>query len=279
MDMDISLLAGLIAWGVFTGIVFSAIGAAGGILTSFGLITLFGVADPNAVKPMTQIVVLVTALIFVPGYLKRRAAVVPLGLLLGAGGLAGAWMGSTLSSLYLADMRSFRPLFGLLALAIGAQIIWKLTRAQGNAHNPAPAQVCDHRYAAGAHHFTYGDTTYCIALWNPLLAGFAIAMVAAIFGVGGGFLLVPYMATMLRMPMHIIPATAAIAIFMSLAVSITNFISRGAPIDVGLLMPLVIGTILGALLGPVINKRAKNSWLQGGLALVVVGIGLKYVVF
>ncbi len=277
--MEIIPLVSLVAWGVLTGIVFSAIGAAGGILTSFGLITLFGVADPNAVKPMTQIIVLTTALIFVPGYLKRRAVVVPLGLLLGAGGLAGAWVGSTLSSLYLADMKSFRPLFGLLALAIGAQIVWKLLRSRGKGHNPAPAPVTGHRFSLAAHRFAYGETEFRIATWSPLLAGFLISFIAAIFGVGGGFLLVPYMASLLAMPMHIIPATAAIAIFMSLAVSISNFIARGAPIDPGLLIPLAIGTVIGALLGPVINKRARNSWLQGGLALVVIGIGLKYVFF
>ena len=276
--MEIITLASLITWGVLTGIVFSAIGAAGGILTSFGLITLFGVADPNAVKPMTQIIVLATALIFVPGYLKRRAIVVPLGLLLGAGGLLGAWSGSTVSSLYLADMKSFRPLFGLLALAIGAQIIWKLTRG-AKAANLAPAEVRDQKVTAAALSFTYAETPFRVPTWSPLLAGFLISFIAAIFGVGGGFLLVPYMASLLAMPMHIIPATAAIAIFMSLAVSITNFISRGAPIDVDLLIPLTIGTVIGALLGPVINKRAKNSWLQGGLALVVIGIGLKYVFF
>ncbi len=283
--MDFALLTGLLAWGVLTGIVFSAIGAAGGILTSFGLISLFGVAEPNAVKPMTQIVVLATALVFVPGYFARRAIVVPLGMLLGAGGLAGAWAGSTLSSLYLADMKSFRPLFGLLALAIGAQILWKLARERSSvppstrAPSPAtaPARVCDHRFEAGAHHFAYGDAAFRIPLWHPLLAGFVIAMVAAIFGVGGGFLLVPYMASLLCLPMHIIPATAAIAIFMSLAVSIGNFIARGAPVDYALLAPLAAGAILGALLGPAINRRARNSWLQGGLALVVIGIGLKYV--
>ncbi len=277
--MELIPLVSLVAWGVLTGIVFSAIGAAGGILTSFGLITLFGVADPNAVKPMTQIIVLATALIFVPGYLKRRAVVVPLGLLLGVGGLAGAWAGSTLSSLYLADMKSFRPLFGLLALAIGAQIVWKLLRSRDKGHNPAPAPVTGHRFSLAAHRFAYGETEFRIATWSPLLAGFLISFIAAIFGVGGGFLLVPYMASLLAMPMHIIPATAAIAIFMSLAVSISNFIARGAPIDLDLLIPLAIGAVIGALLGPVINKRARNSWLQGGLALVVIGIGLKYVFF
>ncbi len=278
--MDVITLVSLLSWGVLVGIVFSSVGAAGGILTSFGLITLFGVSDPNSVKPMTQIIVLITALVFVPGYLKRRALVTPLGLLLGVGGLAGAWAGSTISSLYLADMSSFRPMFGLLALAIGGQIVWKLWRGRKKASDHhGPAQVSRHRFTIGAQHFRYGDTDFRIPTWSPLLAGFAIAFVAAIFGVGGGFLLVPYMASLLLMPMYIIPATAAIAIFMSLGVSISNFIALGAPIDFALLIPLASGAVIGALLGPLINRRAKNSWLQGALALVVIGIGLKYVLF
>ncbi|HGG06620.1 MAG TPA: sulfite exporter TauE/SafE family protein, partial [Aliiroseovarius sp.] len=92
----------------------------------------------------------------------------------------------------------------------------------------------------------------------------------------GGFLLVPYMATILTMPMYIIPATAAIAIFMSLAVSITNFLVLGAPLEIRLLLPLIIGAVLGAVAGPVLNKRMKNSWLQAALAIVVTLIGLKY---
>ena len=91
--MDTPMLMAVLGWGALVGIVFSAIGAAGGILTSFGLITLFAVADPNAVKPMTQIVVLATALVYVPGYLRRGAIVPALGLLLGLGGVVGAWVG------------------------------------------------------------------------------------------------------------------------------------------------------------------------------------------
>jgi len=152
-------------------------------------------------------------------------------------------------------------------------------RGRAKDANAAPAAVTGHRFTAAAHHFCCGETTYRIPTWSPLLAGFAIAFVAAIFGVGGGFLLVPYMASLLVMPMYIIPATAAIAIFMSLGVSISNFIALGAPIDIALLIPLASGAVIGALLGPLINRRAKNSWLQGALALVVIGIGLKYVLF
>ncbi|MEZ5714300.1 MAG: sulfite exporter TauE/SafE family protein [Paracoccaceae bacterium] len=276
--MVILTLAGILIWGVFVGIVFSAIGAAGGILTSFGLITLFGVMDPNSVKPMTQIVVLATALVFVPGYLRRASAVVPLGLTLGAGGLIGAYAGSTLSTLYLADMAQFRPLFGLLTLGIAAQIFWKLYGPSGVpvSHlqgGKVRIVALDPRALA----FRYGERLYSVPLWSPFLAGVLIAMTAAIFGVGGGFLLVPYMASVLGMPMYIIPATAAISIILSLMVSIGNFIRLGAPLDWSLLIPLIVGALIGAVLGPRINKAMKNSVLQAAMGVIVLGIGLKYV--
>ena len=284
--MEVTTLAAVLGWGAVVGIVFSAIGAAGGILTSFGLITLFAVADPNAVKPMTQIVVLATALVYVPGYLKRGAIVPALGLLLGIGGVVGAWAGSTVSSRYLADMATFRPLFGVLTLAVAGQIGWKLWRhAQARrAGTAAPMQpyhggVTDKVLRLGCMCFTYAGDRYRVPVISPLVAGALIAFTAALFGVGGGFLLVPYMASVLAMPMHIIPATTAIPIFMSLAVSVSNFMSRGAAVDWGLLASLVAGAVIGAVLGPQINKRLPNVVLQAAMGVIVAGIGVKYLLF
>lgn len=281
--MDIAFLATVLGWGVLVGLVFSTIGAAGGILTSFGLITLFGFTDPNAVKPMTQLVVLATALTFVPGYLRRGALVPSLGVLLGLGGVTGAWAGSTVSTLYLSDMATFRPLFGALTLLIAAQISWRLYRhwrSQGSDEvvpiNPYTGAVTGKKIRLDCMCFYYAEERYKVPIFSPLLAGALIAFTASIFGVGGGFLLVPYMSAILGMPMYIIPATTAIAIFMALVVSVGNFIKMGAVIDWSLLVPLIIGAIAGALLGPVINKRLSNIWLQGIMALIVMGIGLKY---
>lgn len=280
MELDIASLTAILAWGAVVGAVFSTIGAAGGILASFGLITLFGITEPNSVKPMTQIILLVSALVFIPSYLRRAAICWRLGLLLGAGGLVGAYMGSTLSAIYLSDMKTFLPLFGILTLAIAAQIIWKLISQR---NQPAPKSQPNDTKGVNVKfidikwlEFAYADQNYRIPLWSPLLAGTVISMTAAIFGVGGGFLLVPYMASVLKMPMHIIPGTAAIAIFISLSVSIGNYLSLGAPLHVDILIPLMIGALAGALAGPYINKRVKNSWLQMGLALIVTVIGLKY---
>lgn len=278
--MDISSIAIFIIWGVFVGLVFSSIGAAGGILASFGLITIIGITEPNNVKPMAQMLSLATALVFIPGYFKRAAWVLPLGLMLSAGGIVGAIIGSTISSLYFSDMSTFKPLFGLLALLIALQIGWKLYADKRAGKTPARVSTDGVKnVVANEHHiaFDYGDTSYSVHPWAPWLAGFIIAVVASIFGVGGGFLLVPYMASILGIPMYIIPATAALAIFISGAISVSNYLRMGADIDYPILAMLIIGGTIGALLGPKLNRWMKDSWLQATLASIVAVIGTKYV--
>ena len=52
-DITVSIWL-LLAWGALVGFVFSTVGAAGGILASVGMISVFGIEHPNLVKPMAQ---------------------------------------------------------------------------------------------------------------------------------------------------------------------------------------------------------------------------------
>ena len=277
--MDFGTITLLLFWGTLVGLVFSLVGAAGGILASFGLITLIGVTDPNSIKPMAQILSLATALVFIPGYIRRKATVMPLALMLSAGGVMGAIVGSTLSSHYLSDMSTFKPLFGLLTLIISAQIIWEIYKLRNE--KKVSSAACE----KGVHSvssigttiaFSYADQNFKVSLWTPWLAGFFIAIIASAFGVGGGFLLVPFMVSFLRMPMFIIPATAAVVIFISGSISVTNYLRIGAEIDWPILTYLIAGGIIGALIGPKLNRMMQDSWLRIFLASVLSLIGLKY---
>ncbi|CAA6802055.1 MAG: Probable membrane transporter protein [uncultured Thiotrichaceae bacterium] len=277
--MDFGSILILVSWGVLVGLVFSSIGAAGGILASFGLISIIGITDANSVKPMAQMLALATATVFIPGYFKRSAWVLPLGLMLGAGGIVGAIAGSTISSRYLSDMSTFKPLFGVLALFIAAQITWKLysEKKQGKTDQAAAQSgVQNILVTRDAMSFEYNGHEYIFNPWLPWVAGFLIAFVASIFGVGGGFLLVPFMASLLGMPMYIIPATAALAIFASGTMSVANYLRMGSEIDVPVLFFLIIGGVIGALIGPKLNQILKESWLQAALASIVGLISLKY---
>ena len=89
----------------------------------------------------------------------------------------------------------------------------------------------------------------------------------------------PYLSSFLGLPMHIVPATSAIAIFISLVVSISNFIALGAEVNYKVLLTLLPGVLLGALLGPSLNRKLKNKHLQLALAVIIALIALKYLIW
>jgi len=276
------------------GLVFSTVGAAGGILTSVGLISVMGIQDPNLVKPMAQALTLATPLIAVPGYYRQCRVVVSLAVILGAGGILGAMIGSTLSFTYLADVKTFTTVFGVLAVTIALQIIWCLfipgrhtdthaSRAaaafEGLAHDGG--SLC----AIGVRHmqyslrgilFEFGGEPFSYPPWAPFLAGAGIAVVSSALGVGGGFLLVPFMTLVLGLPMFIVAGTAAMAVAVSAVTSIANYMWLGIELDIPLLLLMLAGTIAGAWIGPRLSRYLHERWLQGALVVLLLLIGLRY---
>jgi uncharacterized protein len=281
-------------WGVLVGLVFSTVGAAGGILASVGLISVMGVQDPNLVKPMAQALTLVTPLVAVPGYYRQRRVVVGLAVILGAGGILGAIVGSTLSVTYLADLKIFKPVFAVLVLGIALQISWRLFRH--SRHNDTHAERAAAAFeglvhdggstsAIGVKHlqhslrrisFEFGGERFGYQPWVPFLTGAGIAVVSSALGVGGGFLLVPFMTMLLGLPMFIVAGTAALAIAVSSVTSIANYMRLGIELDIPLLLLLLAGTIAGAWIGPRLSRHLHERWLQGILCLVLLLIGLRY---
>ncbi len=283
-----------ILWGVLVGLVFSTVGAAGGILASVGLISIMGIQDPNLVKPMAQTLTLVTPLVAVPGYYRQRRVVVSLAVILGAGGILGAIVGSTLSVTYLADLNTFRLVFGVLVLGIALQIIWRLLRHyrdtdthaqraaaafEGLVHTGGSSStigVKHLQYSLRRVSFEFGGERFNYQPWAPFLTGAGIAAVSSALGVGGGFLLVPFMTMLLGLPMFIVAGTAALSIAVSSVTSIANYMRLGIELDLPLLLLLLAGTIVGAWVGPRVSRHLRERWLQGILGLVLLLIGLRY---
>ena len=240
-------MALVVAWGVLVGLVFSTVGAAGGILASVGLISVLGIHDPNLVKPMAQTLTLVTPLIAVPLYLRQCRVVYTLAALLGVGGIIGACIGSTLSSVWLADMSQFKPVFALLVFFIAAQMAWQLLRQSAatdelsrtmraadafERHVKGGGEACD----LGVTHMhmswskiviEFGQEAFSYHPLLPFFTGMAIAVLSSALGVGGGFLLVPFMSIIMRLPMYVIAGTSALAIVLHSITSIANYVRLG----------------------------------------------------
>jgi len=92
----------------------------------------------------------------------------------------------------------------------------------------------------------------------------------------GGFLLVPFMSIVMRLPMFIVAATSSLAIAIHSVTSITNYVRLGIELDFPLLGFLLISTALGAFIGSYLSKFLHEIWLRGILCLILLVIGLRY---
>ncbi|MGE5292670.1 MAG: sulfite exporter TauE/SafE family protein, partial [Micromonosporaceae bacterium] len=114
-------------WASLVGLVFSMLGAAGGILAAVGHLTVLGMSEANTVKAMNQLLVIVSPIVAVPLYWRQERVIPGLALLLSAGAIVGAMTGSWYSKTRLATLAHYRALFGLLTLFIAARLFYEAT--------------------------------------------------------------------------------------------------------------------------------------------------------
>ena len=96
-------------------------------------------------------------------------------------------------------------------------------------------------------------------------------------GVGGGFVMVPAMIYLLRMPTVVVPGTSLFQIiFVTAAVTLLQAIENNT-VDVVLAMVLLVGGVLGAQLGTRWGAKLRGEELRALLALIVLAVAAKLV--
>ena len=114
-----------------------------------------------------------------------------------------------------------------------------------------------------------------ISLLLPLIFGTLVGILAAIMGVGGGFIMVPVMVYLLRMPMHVVVGTSLFQIlFTCVNVTIMQSYSNHT-VDFVLAVLLLTGSTLGAQIGTAISKKLKGDQLKILLASLVLLVCVK----
>lgn len=104
----------------------------------------------------------------------------------------------------------------------------------------------------------------------PLGLGSLVGILAAIMGVGGGFIMVPIMVYMLRMPMHVVVGTSLFQIlFTCINVTFMQALANHT-VDVILAILLLLGSTIGAQLGTKLGRHLKGDQLKILLATLVL---------
>jgi len=114
-----------------------------------------------------------------------------------------------------------------------------------------------------------------LSIIMPLGLGVFVGVLAAIMGVGGGFIMVPVMVYLLRMPMHVVVGTSLFQIlFTCIGVTIMQA-STNHTVDFVLAVILLLGSTLGAQFGAKVSKKLKGDQLKILLASIVLLVMVK----
>jgi hypothetical protein len=290
-------------WSLFAGFIMSMGAGGGGILAGIGHISVLGIGDPNMIKVVNQILEGASRIFSVPMYYRQKRLLWPMAVSFGIGAPIGAVIGSWLSKHYLADISLYKVVFGVLVAAValrtlyegwakGAQKNARLQKANAasdrirslhNNNRPSTDSSQADPPSARTTEISWRRVTIDCAgepfSFNPAAAaggGFLISFIGSMIGVGGGFLVAPFMASVLLFPMYLVVGTALVALMVPLTVSVVTYILLQVHVDWWLVGIEVPGIVLGSLLGPMLNRRMNERALKTFVAVMLFGIGVYY---
>ena len=109
----------------------------------------------------------------------------------------------------------------------------------------------------------------------PLLIGALVGLLSAFLGVGGGFMLVPAMIYLLRMPTNVVIGTSLFQVIFIAAIVTLLHATFNHSLDAVLAFLLIIGGVIGGQFGANAGQRLKGEQLRALLAVMVLAVAIR----
>jgi uncharacterized membrane protein YfcA len=276
VSVNIFVLLGL---GGIVGFLSGMFGVGGGFLIT-PLLFFIGIPPAIAVATGANQVV-ASSVSGVLAHLRRRTVDFRMGLVLLAGGLAGSTLGigvfSRLSAAGQVDLLIqlsyvlFLGLIGTLMLQESLRALRRTTRP-GTKPRRSHEHLLVHRLPLKMKFRTSG---LYISVIPPVFVGALVGFLAAIMGVGGGFIMVPAMIYLLGMPTKVVVGTSLYQIIFITGFTTVMHATTSFSVDMALALLLIIGGVIGAQIGAQVGLKLKAEQLRILLALLVLAVAAK----
>jgi hypothetical protein len=139
-----------------------------------------------------------------------------------------------------------------------------------------PARRAPHLWMHGLpFKMRFRESRLYISVIPPIAIGFGVGVLSAIMGVGGGFVVVPAMIYLLRMPTNVVMGTSLFQIIVVTAATTVLQATTNYSVDIVLALFLILGGVIGAQLGVRAGERLHGEQLRLLLALTVLAVALK----
>ncbi len=273
VSVNALLLFGL---GGLVGLLSGLFGVGGGFLIT-PLLLFIGIPAPVAVATGANQVV-ASSVSGVLTHLRRKSVDLTMGWVLLGGGIAGSTAGIWVFNRVAAagQIELFVQLCYVLFLgSIGALMLLESLRAllrAKQAVSPRRNHLLVHRLPLKVKFRVSG---LYISVIPPVLVGVLVGFLAAIMGVGGGFIMVPAMIYLLGMPTKVVIGTSLFQIIFVSAYTTLIHAVMSNTVDILLAGLLIVGGVVGAQIGTRLGVRLKAEQLRILLALLVLAVGGK----
>jgi uncharacterized membrane protein YfcA len=113
------------------------------------------------------------------------------------------------------------------------------------------------------------------SVFVPFVLCAMVGVLAAVMGVGGGFIMVPMMVYLLRMPMHVAVGTDLFQILFTCAGLTVMQAATNHTVDLVLALIIAVGSTVGAQIGARVGRLLRGDQLKIVLAVIVLAVMLK----
>ena len=272
VSVSVLLLLGL---GGVVGILSGIFGVGGGFLIT-PLLFFLGIPPSVAVATGANQVV-ASSVSGVLAQIRRKGVDFRMGSVLLVGGLAGSafgvWIFNVLSrrgQIDFAVQLSYVVLLGFVGVLMLQEGLRALHRSRTNPNAVVRRQhTWVHRWPVKV---KFRASGLYISVIPPVIVGALVGFLAAIMGVGGGFIMVPAMIYLLGMPTKVVIGTSLFQIIFVTAFTTFMHALTNQSVDMMLALLLILGGVIGAQFGAILALRLKAEQLRILLAILVLSV-------
>lgn len=271
VSVNAFLLLGL---GGIVGILSGMFGVGGGFLMTP---LLFFIGIPPAVAVATEAnQIVASSFSGVLAHFKRKTVDLRMGTVLLIGGLIGAALGVYVFNILKAQGQVdllVKLCYVVFLGVIGGLMFFESLNAIRNVKKGKAPKRKKHNWIHGLpFKMRFRVSGLYISVIPPLVVGVAVGILAAIMGVGGGFIMVPAMIYLLGMPTKVVVGTSLFQIIFVTAFTTMLHATTNFTVDIVLAVLLLVGGVIGAQIGTRIGVKMKAEQLRILLAIMVLAV-------
>lgn len=278
LPLNLFLLLGM---GGAIGFISGLFGVGGGFLLT-PLLIFVGVPAPVAVAS-SSVHIAASSVTGTLNYWRRGALDVKLGVVLVIGGVVGTLAGV----MFFNQMRRLGHLdlvitlsYVTLLMSVGCLMFVESVDTlliQRRTGKPAARQAGEHRWFEHLPFPMRFPRSRMTTSVIPILAlGAVIGFIGTVLGIGGGFLVVPALIYLFRIPTSVVVGTSLFQIVVTMLVATLLHATLSQAVDVLLALTLVVGGVIGAQFGARTGQTLKGEHFRLLLALLILMVGIRF---